>query len=433
MAGRILVLDDEENYAEMLKELLCEHNYIVDMATRPERAVSLLEEIPYDLVISDYKMPVMDGADFLQRARELYPKLPFILVSGLMNTPELVKVANMGVTLVLEKPLNSAYFLEQVAKFSTPMTDAEKASYEEKLAAAKEASAAQSSYPEAPRFFSAASPESKRFLEDAWSIVSKGNALYMMQSRGGDAELVARELSHWKGNGDLPITAFFLPDSVDNALEQVKVSLGDAEESNTILVRLQSIAQLSAARSLVSRAREEIGSSELLLIFVLSIDKEKAFNLEVSDLGVVLPPLSARPSDLAVYAKRFARVAAERAGKEACANFSDEAAYLLLANDWAGDYKQLQGVILNAVGLNRADLPIGLDEMKVALGSAFSGVDPDERLESLMLSSQTRYLLRACELQDMTPMDLAKALEIDEFVENEEDLKALPLIKNDLL
>ncbi|HAQ57674.1 MAG TPA: hypothetical protein DCR32_01440, partial [Opitutae bacterium] len=73
MAGRILVLDDEENYAEMLHDLLRENNYRVDMATRPERAIDQLKEIPYDLVISDYKMPVMDGAEFLREARELYP------------------------------------------------------------------------------------------------------------------------------------------------------------------------------------------------------------------------------------------------------------------------------------------------------------------------------------------------------------------------
>ena len=44
MAGRILVLDDEENYAEMLQDLLREQNYQVDMATRAERAIDQLEQ-----------------------------------------------------------------------------------------------------------------------------------------------------------------------------------------------------------------------------------------------------------------------------------------------------------------------------------------------------------------------------------------------------
>lgn len=72
-------------------------------------------------------MPIMDGAVFLKKAREVFPELPVILVSGLMNTPELVKVANMGVTLVLEKPLDTRYFLEQVKRFVQPMTEEEEA------------------------------------------------------------------------------------------------------------------------------------------------------------------------------------------------------------------------------------------------------------------------------------------------------------------
>ena len=171
MAGRILVLDDEENYAEMLQDLLRGNNFRVDMATRPERAINQLEEIPYDLVISDYKMPVMDGADLLKRARELYPNLPFILVSGLMNTPELVKVANMSVTLVMEKPLDTEAFLKQVARFSEPMTDEEKTAQAKKTEVSdSEIDDVASCYPEEPRFFSAVSATGKRFMQNAWSI-----------------------------------------------------------------------------------------------------------------------------------------------------------------------------------------------------------------------------------------------------------------------
>ena len=93
MAQRILVLDDEENYADMLRALLEQHSFLVDSVTDPARALERLHGTGYELVISDYKMPGMDGADFLSRAREMNPDLPVILVSGLMNTPDLVKVA----------------------------------------------------------------------------------------------------------------------------------------------------------------------------------------------------------------------------------------------------------------------------------------------------------------------------------------------------
>ena len=192
MAGRILVLDDEENYAEMLQDLLRENNYLVDMATRPERAIAQLEEIPYDLVISDYKMPVMDGSDFLKKSRELYPNLPFILVSGLMNTPELVKVANMSVTLVMEKPLDTEAFLRHVARFSEPMSEEEKAEYV--LQGPAESSEVVSlSYPEEPRFFSASNFLTNRFLQSVWAAANEGSEIFLLDSSGGRMKMTSCE------------------------------------------------------------------------------------------------------------------------------------------------------------------------------------------------------------------------------------------------
>ena len=81
MAGKILVLDDEQNYAEMLRDLLVQEGFCTDMVTRPVDALKKLDTEEYDLVVADYKMPVMDGADFMERARARLPSLPIIMVS----------------------------------------------------------------------------------------------------------------------------------------------------------------------------------------------------------------------------------------------------------------------------------------------------------------------------------------------------------------
>ena len=228
MAGRILVLDDEENYAEMLQDLLRQHNYQVDMATRPERAIDQLEEIPYDLVISDYKMPVMDGAEFLRKARELYPNLPFILVSGLMNTPELVKVANMSVTLVMEKPLDTTAFLVHVAKFAEQMSSEEKEEFDRELNSDDAAAAHQGqSYPEEPRFFSAGCAISIRFMQAAWNISQSGTSLFILEPAGGDASLAVKDISSWRGNKDKPIQELNFEDFTAVDANQLKELLAD--------------------------------------------------------------------------------------------------------------------------------------------------------------------------------------------------------------
>ncbi|HBR93283.1 MAG TPA: hypothetical protein DEA90_03875 [Opitutae bacterium] len=435
MAGRILVLDDEENYAEMLQDLLRENNYRVDMATRPERAITQLEEIPYDLVISDYKMPVMDGADFLKKARELYPNLPFILVSGLMNTPELVKVANMSVTLVMEKPLDTGAFLQHVARFSDPMTDLEKEQCaQEGQAAAAEAIAL--SFPEEPRFFSASNFLANRFLQSAWGIAKEGAELYILEPRGGDAELAIKDLSRWRGNGDMPVDLFDLPLLVSEAVSKLRTVLSDFEKSRVVGVRLNSVDDMPRAHKLTEAAQREVeGSESLLIIYIVSEDTTEtirtAFEDATGEAGVVLPSISLRPSDLAVYARRVARIAAERAGRSLCGEFTPEAVYGLLSYEWPGNYKQIQEVVNGAVHTS-ADESITLDVLNEVIGAPITLVPAEARMHTLMKAEQQRYLQEQLLQGGLTAAELAKKLELDPSVQTKADLKNMPLLREEL-
>ncbi|MGJ8651454.1 MAG: response regulator [Opitutaceae bacterium] len=434
MAGRILVLDDEENYAEMLQELLRENNYRVDMATRPERAIDQLEEIPYDLVISDYKMPVMDGADFLKRARELYPNLPFILVSGLMNTPELVKVANMSVTLVMEKPLDTAAFLKHVARFSVPLTEDEKEALSQQSSDdnVADASVHLSSYPEEPRYFSAGSASSKRFMQKVWAACENGTHCYMLEVAGGEAELAAKDISVWRGNHDRPVGSIAFSELVDGGFDKVRSLAEHTENSHVVVVRLPDISSVAEAQSYLSKLSSD--KTDLLLVFVIAQDDaEKAFLEAVGDsLGFVLPALSERPSDVANYIRRFSRLAAERMNKPSASEISAEGTYALLAHDWKS-CQQLQEVVTQLV----TDCPEN-ESLSGDLICSALGVDPkkmsspDRRLVSLMRRAQMQYLGGVLADTEQTAAELARSLELDTSVQTMDDLLNMPLIKAEL-
>jgi len=435
MAGRILVLDDEENYAEMLQELLRDHKFCVDMATRPERAIDQLMEIPYDLVISDYKMPVMDGADFLKRARELYPNLPFILVSGLMNTPELVKVANMSVTLVMEKPLDTGEFLKQVSRFSQPMTE------DEMSAQAKEvdvphaqAGELSSSLPEEPRFFSAASPSSKLFLQNAWSIAGSAHHLFVLEPVGGDAELAAKDISAWRGNSDLPVANFVLPNSNQAAIERLRGIFTALEQSNTVCIRLESGEQIAQARELTETALKQVeGVANMPLIFILESEQAASYLAQAGAQGIALPELSERSSDIAAYARRFARIASERCGKKNCSAFTPEAAFLMLTHTWPRGYREVQEAVMRAVNEAVDDQPISAQLLKQALG--IDGVQipaPGARLEVLMQHVQSAYLDKMLSESGIPAADLVEQLELGSGVQTRDELLQLPLIERGL-
>ena len=431
MAGRILVLDDEENYAEMLQDLLREYNYLVDIATRPELAIAQLEETPYDLVISDYKMPVMDGSDFLKKSRELYPDLPFILVSGLMNTPELVKVANMDVTLVMEKPLDTEAFLRHVARFSEPMTEEEKMEYAlQKPAEATELAAL--SYPDEPRFFCANNFLANRFLQSVWSVAHVGSEIFLLDSIGGDAELVLKDLSQWRKNGDMLVEIIDMAGNFDEALGQIQTVLADFENSRVVGVRLASVDAIGIAQKLTKAVRCEIeGSESVLLVYIVADESAARFEVAAGKLGAIVPKMALRPSDKAAYARRFAQITAERLSRTKCAEFTPEAAYAILAYEWPGNYKQIQEVIQKAVNESE-DSPLALEVFITALGESVGSVAPGNRISTLMKAEQCSFMEIQMEQLGLTAAELAKKLELDSSIQTKDDLNTMQLLRSEL-
>ena len=432
MAGRILVLDDEENYAEMLQDLLRDHDYRVDMATRPERAIEQIEEIAYDLVISDYKMPVMDGADFLKRARELYPNLPFILVSGLMNTPELVKVANMGVTLVMEKPLDTQSFLEYVARFSTSMTAEEKEALEtEAKGSAVEESGRHVNYPSEPRYFSANSPVSSRFLDQIWELCEANSYTFIYDAQGGDAELAVKDLSLWLGNSDKPLTALSFEELIDGGRAGVDAILRQRDSSSVIVIRLDSMEQISAASDFVSKELEGLDDlGRLLLAFVFRGDvPPHEFLAAAGNCSVQVPPMVERPSDIAEYAKRALARASKQKEKPNCSEFTAEAIYALLAYSWPRNFREIVEVISHAVSASE-NTALGLPQLRDAMKGAVEHVPVSEdRLRSLLKVAQTHYLEAELGRTGLSPSELGKELELKQPVQDRDQLLQTPLLQ----
>jgi CheY-like chemotaxis protein len=78
----ILCVDDNENGLLIRKEMLEVFGFSVELATSGQAALRLLEHTHFDAVVTDLRMPEMDGAELTQRIKGLYPATPVLLLTG---------------------------------------------------------------------------------------------------------------------------------------------------------------------------------------------------------------------------------------------------------------------------------------------------------------------------------------------------------------
>ncbi|MBW2019814.1 MAG: response regulator [Deltaproteobacteria bacterium] len=100
---RILIADDEEVVRILLPEALKPYDYEIDVVENGVEAISHIDKKSYDLIITDYRMPEMDGLELTRRIKAKYPYTPILIITAYGPVHELLK---SGATACLTKPFN---------------------------------------------------------------------------------------------------------------------------------------------------------------------------------------------------------------------------------------------------------------------------------------------------------------------------------------
>lgn len=100
----ILIIDDEKAIRKTLTEILTFEGYKIEEAADGEEGLKKFREKTYDLVLCDIKMPRLDGIEFLQKAGEVYPDIPVIMISGHGNIETAVEAVKKGAYDYISKP-----------------------------------------------------------------------------------------------------------------------------------------------------------------------------------------------------------------------------------------------------------------------------------------------------------------------------------------
>lgn len=113
---KLLVIDDDPSFNKMLTGFLLRNNYQVESAHSPQSALGLLKDHVFNLVLTDFKLPGMDGIELMQEIKRIYPGTPVILITNYSDIRTAVDSIKLGAYEFVTKPVNPDELLKTVEK-----------------------------------------------------------------------------------------------------------------------------------------------------------------------------------------------------------------------------------------------------------------------------------------------------------------------------
>jgi diguanylate cyclase (GGDEF)-like protein len=114
--GRILAVDDQRYFRELLEGLLTEEGYDVVTAASGEEALRIIEQSHFDIVLTDLVMPGMDGNDLVHRVKQRDPEQEIVVVTGVVDVKTAVDSMKLGASEYLIKPFDRATLANSLEK-----------------------------------------------------------------------------------------------------------------------------------------------------------------------------------------------------------------------------------------------------------------------------------------------------------------------------
>jgi excisionase family DNA binding protein len=114
--ARILLVDDEAAVRDLVGKTLAQAQYAVETAADGPTALERLRTTEYDLLITDLKMPGMDGLSVIREARRQSAEMPIIIITGYSTEANAVEAINLGVSGYLIKPFRLPRILAVTAR-----------------------------------------------------------------------------------------------------------------------------------------------------------------------------------------------------------------------------------------------------------------------------------------------------------------------------
>jgi two-component system response regulator PilR (NtrC family) len=385
-AARILIVDDERSMREMLANLLRREGHEVVVAENGRRAIDSLDQKPFDLVVSDARMPDIDGLEVLRHARNINPSVIAIMITAFGSADLIKGVEQLGVTDYVEKPFNTEVLKFRIRK----ELDRKRLQQENVLLKRAMHSAHQFSN------IIGSSSAMLQVFELVETVASTGSTVLVTGESGTGKELIARAIHVRSPRADRPFVAVNCGAVTETLLDSElfghmrgaftgadanKKGLIEVAEKGTIFLdeigEMSPMLQVKVLRVLQERKFRRVGGTEeveadIRIIAATNRDLSKMvaegqfredLYYRINVIPVRLPSLRERIDDIPPLADHFvAKFAAQM--KKNVTGISGGAMSRLMAYGWPGNVRELENAIERAVALERTPsiLPESLPE-----------------------------------------------------------------------
>jgi DNA-binding NtrC family response regulator len=375
---RILVVDDEPVVRESIRDWFSQDDYPIEMAANGPEAMQKIQESHWDILLTDVKMPGMDGLELQQRVKKIDPEVTVIIMTAYASVDSAMQAIKEGAYDYVTKPLDP----EDLQRIIDRVSEHRQLVRENvELKQRIEAVAGE------PDEIVGESPEIQKVREEVATLASSDANVLIAGEAGTDKELVARSIHRASSRQNMPLVVvkcsspsaagvareFFgceagaLP-GVDflqkGRLELAHRGTAFFEEIGDLSLKVQddllhalerkSVRRVGGSDAIPADFRCIAASQHDLAAAVERGTFKRDLYERIGTRQIALPPLRERCADIEPLARHLLERAAGEAGAHA-RRISSTAMRLLQSYDWPGNVRELRNVIERAAVLQTGD------------------------------------------------------------------------------
>jgi two-component system NtrC family response regulator len=368
----VLVVDDQKNYLVVLEDLLRAEGYEVVTKSSGAQALDLCRTVDVDLMITDMRMPGMDGIKLLSEVKRIDSDLPIIMMTAYATVEKAVEAMKRGAHDYIMKPFRNDELLVQIQQAI-------------QVGELRRGQRRMHTEHSSKRPLVCESPEMTDILRQIDQVAQTNSTVLISGESGTGKEYLARAIHDASAQKARPFVAVNCAAIPEGLLESelfghqrgaftgaVAMRKGVFERADGGTLFLDEVGEMSPAlqvkllRILEERSFERVGGTQTIRVdvrIVAATNKDLRRLVEAEKFRedlfyrlfvfhIQVPALRERRKDILPLAEHFVRLYAFEIGKD-LAGLSREAGEALLAYDWPGNVRELQNAIERAVVLVR--------------------------------------------------------------------------------